>query len=64
MIKIGDRVSKQEKMNEPRIHGVIVSKYKSTQGVGFTPINLFDIKWDGFESISKGYMEQYLEKED
>ena len=64
MLKIGDRVSCQVKFGEPRIHGVIVEIYKTKQGVGYTPMKLFAIKWDGVEQVARGYMEAYLQKEE
>lgn len=64
MIKEGDRVSRQIVLGEKeRRYGTIVKKYKTSQGIGFTPIILFDIKWDNSEIIERGFMEQYLQKE-
>lgn len=64
MLKVGDRVSRQLSPNELRKYGVIVEKYKTRQGIGFTPFTMFAIKWDNIEKVERGYLEQYLQKEE
>lgn len=65
-IKLGDRVSRVIEMGNPsagRRYGTVIKEYKSKQGVGFTPVRLFDVKWEDNGEIGKGYMEEGLQVE-
>ena len=63
MLKVGDKVSRQiELFKPPRRYGNITEIYKSKQGVGFTPMTMYAIKWDDGE-IGRDYFEVSLQKE-
>jgi hypothetical protein len=64
MFKLGDRVSRQIDIGQPpRRYGTIVKVYKCKQGIGFTPHNIYDIKWDNIGEVGIGYLEVSLQKE-